>query len=421
MSRARLRIVGLVSMLALAVLLPGTSAQAIAPGASSFERTWSRTDQPVASGSAQRTWMWGQAAFSAPMTEWYAESPGGQRVVQYFDKSRMEITNPYGNPNSIWYVTNGLIVKELVTGQMQTGDNTFLELTPAQVNVAGDPDDAGGPTYASFAGQLTGGLPDAQNPITRVINRDGTVTSDPAYAAHNVATTQFTPETGHWIAAPFWSFMNAIGTVEENGQMVTAPLFENPYYATGYPITDAFWAQVKVGGSVKAVLVQCFERRCLTFTPSNAPEWQVEMGNVGQHYFKWRYNMEIPAEPPAPDAGHTDPTDTTPMQAWPVDNGGQARVVIANQSPYTLRITFDGPTSHVMTIPACPSCIVYPPNLPPSGCLDDLPYQEVQLPAGNYRIQMDWLGSAKTDHPGGPWTLVPNSLINMCWFLIEEQ
>jgi hypothetical protein len=28
------------------------------------------------------------------------------------------------------------------------------------------------------------------------------------------------------------------------------------------------------------VLIQCFERRCLTYTPANAPGWQVEMGNV---------------------------------------------------------------------------------------------------------------------------------------------
>jgi hypothetical protein len=46
---------------------------------------------------------------------------------------------------------------------------------------------------------------------------------------------------------------------------------------------------VKVGGQVKDVLVQCFERRCLTYTPSNPTGWQVEMGNVGRHYYSWRY------------------------------------------------------------------------------------------------------------------------------------
>ncbi|MCS7294077.1 MAG: thermonuclease family protein, partial [Dehalococcoidia bacterium] len=38
-------------------------------------------------------------------------------------------------------------------------------------------------------------------------------------------------------------------------------------------------------------LVQCFERRCLTYTPDNPPGWQVEAGNVGQHYYRWRYEQ----------------------------------------------------------------------------------------------------------------------------------
>ena len=37
------------------------------------------------------------------------------------------------------------------------------------------------------------------------------------------------------------------------------------------------------------VLVQLFERRTLTYTPSNAPARQVEMDNVGHRYFAWRY------------------------------------------------------------------------------------------------------------------------------------
>jgi hypothetical protein len=40
---------------------------------------------------------------------------------------------------------------------------------------------------------------------------------------------------------------------------------------------------------VQDVLIQCFERRCLTYTPGNTPEWRVEQGNVGLHYFRWRY------------------------------------------------------------------------------------------------------------------------------------
>src|SRR6185312_9082248 len=102
-----------------------------------FFNTWSQTDQPVANGAVNRTWMWGPTANTDGLSEPYTESPNGQRLVQYFDKTRMEITHPDGDASSIWYVTNGLLAKELITGQIQRGDNTFESHAPAQVNVAG--------------------------------------------------------------------------------------------------------------------------------------------------------------------------------------------------------------------------------------------------------------------------------------------
>jgi hypothetical protein len=60
-------------------------------------------------------------------------------------------------------------------------------------------------------------------------------------------------------------------------------------FVLGYPITEPYWTTVKVGGVPKDVLIQVFERRALTYTPSNSPAFRVEMGNVGQHYFRWRY------------------------------------------------------------------------------------------------------------------------------------
>ena len=39
--------------------------------------------------------------------------------------------------------------------------------------------------------------------------------------------------------------------------------------------------------------MQAFERRVLTFTPSNAATFQVEFGNIGSHYYTWRYVTNI--------------------------------------------------------------------------------------------------------------------------------
>ncbi len=47
-----------------------------------------------------------------------------------------------------------------------------------------------------------------------------------------------------------------------------------------------------VGGVEKWVLAQLFERRVLTYTPDNPQGWHVEMGNVGQHYYTWRYGTQ---------------------------------------------------------------------------------------------------------------------------------
>jgi hypothetical protein len=37
------------------------------------------------------------------------------------------------------------------------------------------------------------------------------------------------------------------------------------------------------------VLIQAFERRVLTYTPDNPPGFTVEYGNIGRHYYTWRY------------------------------------------------------------------------------------------------------------------------------------
>src|SRR5947208_280917 len=81
-------------------------------GNANFKKIWTRTDYPVQQGKADYSWVWGPQPFTGEMREWYTNSDGGDRMVQYFDKSRMEINNPNANPNTDWYVTNGLLVRE---------------------------------------------------------------------------------------------------------------------------------------------------------------------------------------------------------------------------------------------------------------------------------------------------------------------
>jgi len=144
------------------------SARADAPFNDPFQRTWERVDKPVSDVQATRTWLWGPEAFTTGLLENYAEAANGQRVVQYYDKSRMEITSDPAIPQDIvWYVTNGLLARELISGLMQTGDSAFEPIGAAQLNVAGDGDDPTGPTYATFV-SVTG----------RALARNGAVTMD---------------------------------------------------------------------------------------------------------------------------------------------------------------------------------------------------------------------------------------------------
>ncbi|HET9496427.1 MAG TPA: cellulase family glycosylhydrolase [Chloroflexia bacterium] len=266
------------------------------PDTSAFQGVWDRTDSLVANGRTTRSWYWGPQAFWTTR-EVYVDDPTGTgtRLVQYWDKSRMEINDPAGDKTNPFYVTNGLLTVELISGQMQLGDAEFETRKPAEVNVAGDFNDPEAPTYASFVGKANAGgdHPDPNKTgqkATATIARNGTVGNDPSKA--NVPGTEYVywdEVTKHNIPKAMWDFLNARGPVREGNQVVTEELNTPWFYATGRPISDPYWANIKINGRPAETLVQAFERRVLTYTPSNPPGFQVEMGNIGAHYRDWRY------------------------------------------------------------------------------------------------------------------------------------
>ncbi|HLT20242.1 MAG TPA: hypothetical protein VKZ96_12345, partial [Thermomicrobiales bacterium] len=229
--RRHLPAAGLLAALAM-VLLSLYGARAAPPGTPAFQRTWERTDLAVRDGVTARTWMWGPEANTSVLQEPYADAPGGQRNVQYFDKARME-DNSYRADGPPWDVTNGLLVVELITGRMQLGDDIFEQRQPARVNVAGDADDDNGPQYATFAALLDSPPAAPGTLLTKTVSREGVVSQDDSLAAAGVTVAVIDDVTNHAIAAPFWEFMNSTGTVYANGVFTTEALFENPYFATG--------------------------------------------------------------------------------------------------------------------------------------------------------------------------------------------
>lgn len=290
----------IVILINLAIGLVALTIRAEAFAEPAFQRVWNRSDSGgVVTG---RSYLWGPEPFTNGIQEDYREAPGGKRLVQYFDKSRMELTNPNGDRNSPFYVTNGLLVNELMSGQLQVGDSDFVTRSPSFIGVAGDPDDINAPTYFSL-GQVRNQAPrPLNNVLTQTLDKNGTIGDDQSFAQYNVRPVTFVQETNHTIAEPFWRFLNQTGRVVNNqNAIVTEPLFSPTFYATGFPVTEAYWTKVRVAGVVRDVLVQGFERRVLTFTPANSAAFQVEMGNVGRHYYQWRYES-APATTVSPSA-----------------------------------------------------------------------------------------------------------------------
>ncbi|MDQ5851090.1 MAG: family 10 glycosylhydrolase, partial [Chloroflexota bacterium] len=251
-----------------------------APADRAFGELWNRTDLAVARAQTGRSWMWGPQSF-ATGSEAYREAPGGRRTVQYWDKSRMEVNNPGADRGQLWFVTNGLLARELISGKMQVGESEFVQRQPSGTPVAGDPDPQSQRySYAMFArvASLDG---DRRAPaqvgarVVQTMDEQGNVGSDEAFARHNVVNAEYNNELGHNIPNVFKAYLD------------TLPL---PWvFVMGYPITEAYWTRATLRGQPTDILVQMYERRTLTYTPSNPAAFRVEMGNVGQHYYRWRY------------------------------------------------------------------------------------------------------------------------------------
>ncbi|MGI8587173.1 MAG: sortase [Chloroflexia bacterium] len=272
-----------------------------------FGRVWARTDQLVRGQNVSRSWVWGDYPF-ARLGEPFAGAPDGTRLVEYYDKARMEINNPAGDRNSPWFVTNGLLVKELMSGLAVTGPDQTETNAPSTQPVVGDwvPQNPA-PSYA-----VLGGLASLVGGENQAPNRVGSYAAETLDAAGHIAVSRslggqpgarlgtYVEAAKHNIPDVFWNYMNTQGPTLTGHTLATGQVM-SWVYTLGYPITEPYWVRARVGSSERDVLVQAFERRVLSYTPTNAPAWQVEMGNVGRHYYDWRYGSAHPgllAPPP---------------------------------------------------------------------------------------------------------------------------
>jgi hypothetical protein len=321
------RIPRALTVLAIAVIVAGSLPLAVSAqtspvpdlGNAPFTRLWLRTDYPVLTGQVQRTFYFGPKALLNGQ-ELYKDGPGGARFVTYLDKGRLELTDPTSET-----VTAGLLAKELISGKMQIGNSEFRSYEPAAVPVAGDPVASNAPTYASFVpvASIEPGTHRADQRIgqtvTDVLNQSGQVGQDAGLMRYGVTLVEYRAELGHNIPnvfADFFARRGSVAMLEDDGTISYAEdQLIDWIKVMGLPLAEPYWAVTPVGGVPKWVLMQPYERRMVTYTPDNDPAFQVEMGNIGQHYLAWRHPDGTLAERPV-----TVPTPTptpAPGQAVP--------------------------------------------------------------------------------------------------------
>jgi heat shock protein HslJ len=293
----------------LTVGLAPAARAAAAFAAPAFERQWVQ-------GEALAPNFWGPLANATDgLQEPYREAPGGQRLVQYFDKGRMELTDP-----ATGTVTNGLLATELTTGQRQLGDSTFEFRQPPDIPIAGDVDNPG-PTYAGLYKNAGSIFAPADrrigSSVQYFIPPDGSVQGvTPTVGTGPYAIAAYDDATRHNVAQAFLDYRNRVGLL-----------------TIGYAKSEPFQTSVKVGGQPRQVMVQVFERRILTYNPDNPPAFQVEMGNIGQHYYRWRHQSP---PPPAPSL-------TGALWAWQETKMSDGTTIaVGDPSKYTLQFNPDG-------------------------------------------------------------------------------
>lgn len=255
------------------------------------DRIWEKTDSPVRRGLIGRPWVWGPEPISTSV-ETYPGGPDGLRYFTYYDKGRLDVRDLGRDPNDPWYAVGGLLVSEMLAGQVQLGEGLFVPNAQPQIPLTGDLDQPDPVTYATIAPYSavyqhqserdTGrsivpepldGENRAGQPVTDLLTPDGAIVPG-AVPQDSVLLGEYDAATDINVAAPFEEWVNV-----------------QPYpdlYLLGHAISPAFWIDTIVRGEPQRVLIQAFERRVMQYTPDKPAGWRVESANVGQHYRLWR-------------------------------------------------------------------------------------------------------------------------------------
>ncbi|MGH9176343.1 MAG: hypothetical protein ACRD1H_18385, partial [Vicinamibacterales bacterium] len=212
---------------------------------------------------------------------------------QYFERGRMEIADASvtdARTLTSGSITQGLLVRELATGNVQLGYDSFVQDDPAPIALFGGAPgaDAGETlTYADFAGAVVSPAEDRTGQqIGEWIAAGGEISAAPPPV--EIVAGQFETATGHNVPDVTVSWLRS------------NPFGVDASEALGLPISEPYWARTGKGGDGVS-LVQLFERRVVVYTPDLPLAERFSLTNAGRHYYRWRYGND-PNQENAPDA-----------------------------------------------------------------------------------------------------------------------
>jgi hypothetical protein len=119
-----------------------------------------------------------------------------------------------------------------------------------------------------------------------------------------------------------------------------------------------------------------------------------------------------PSPTPTEEASYLPP----PQEMGHISASGNAVVTISNDTPYTLTLKFEGPTSQSVTVARCDSCHEYS-FIGPIFCPSGRPEETITLPPGTYDV------TARVDDPSvtafaGDWTLEGDTEYFHCFYIV---
>jgi hypothetical protein len=233
-----------------------------------FQRVWSNE----AAAATRVIDLWGGDPLVSRV-EPYFGAPNDRRVVQYFDRGRMEVEAGSGE------VTQGKLALELTSGEIDLGGNLTLERQSPEIPIDSAEPDEGVPTWLTLSQIVGDSASDRSATSERIIealSRTGTYEARSTPEVRRYAA--YIDETGH------------------NLPDVTVDLFERPEFQNerwldsfGYPISEPYWTSYHRQDDLMPALVQVFERRVLIYTPGLDEARSFTTPSSGRHYAIWRY------------------------------------------------------------------------------------------------------------------------------------